>query len=187
MRARADWPKTIDVVRLAVLALVVGCYYETPGPHHFTRMQVTSVPFDSIRNYAATLKFDSVIGAADAARIDFATNKIGSGDSAWIQPEEGAWALDSNDLAEGRIIARIRTKSTVYAPRGYTPTKWTWWWVDKQHGVWRSLLLSDSLETRQPDSLRLETHGSYAWHQSIARWKGSQWATCCRTCCCGSN
>ena len=186
MRACAEWPKTVDVVRLAGVALAVGCYYETPGPQHFTKIQVTTVPFDSIRNYAATLKFDSVIGAADAERMDFATGKIGTGDSAWIEPEEGAWALDSTDLADGRIIARIRTKSTVYAPLGYTPSKWTWWWVDKQHGVWRSLLLSDSLETRQPDSLKLDTHGNYTWHQSIARWKGSQWGTCCKTCCCGS-
>src|SRR5438309_459993 len=73
------------------------------------------IAVDSIVKYGRGLVYDSVYGAADSQRVDFATGKIGSGDWAIIQPEKGAWALDEKDVVEGRIIARIRSHA-VYAP-----------------------------------------------------------------------
>lgn len=173
------------VAWVAVATFGAAChYYKTPAPKHFY-ISVDSIPFDSIRSYAHGLKFNSRLYAADVRRVKFDSHgksKVDPlGDSARIEPELGAWALDSNELAQGRIIARIMT-DTVHAATGYGPW-WTWWWVDKRGGQWRSLLLSDSLMTRVSDSLRFHTDTGYGWRQSIARW-GSQWGTCTTNGCC---
>src|SRR5207302_591615 len=131
-------------VRADLALTAAECRYETPRPTAFTRDQVVTVSFDSIRAYAARLHFDSLFGAADVRLVNFTTSVIGpGGDSAWIEPEKGAWAVDSNELAEGRIIARIRTK-TVHKPQGYGPNWWTWWWVyqDTARKAWHGVLLS---------------------------------------------
>lgn len=171
------------IVVAAVVVAACHYYYETPAPKHFTSADVDTIAFDSIRTYAHALKFDTVLYAADVKRMRFSstgkTTIDSLGDSARIEPELGAWALDSTELAQGRIIARIRTDS-VHSPVGYGPW-WTWWWVDRRGGQWRSLLLSDSLQTRFQDSLRYTVHGH--WRQSIARW-GSQWGTCSKSACC---
>lgn len=48
-------------VCVASVVLVAACpyYYKTPAPQHFTN--VDSIPFDSIRAYAHTLRFDTVV------------------------------------------------------------------------------------------------------------------------------
>ena len=179
------------VVGVASVTLAAAChyYYTTPQPQHFTYANLDSVPFDSIRTYAHMLRFDTMLYTADAKRVKFDStgkSKVDAlGDSARIEPEEGAWNVTVSDLAKGLIIARIRTDS-VHTATGYGPW-WTWWWVDK-HGppgdtTWRSVLLSDSLRTRVPADLQVTNHAPYEWHQSIARW-GSQWSTCSRSACC---
>jgi len=186
MRNGAMWPRGSAIVAVAALAQAAGChhYYETPAPKHFTSANVDAIAFDSIRAYAHTLQFTTALYAADVRRVKFDSlkSKVDPlGDSARIEPESGAWALDSNELAQGRIIARIRTDSA-HSATGYGPW-WTWWWVDRKGGQWRSLLLSDSLMTRVQDSLKYVTDTSHRWRQSIARW-GSQWGTCSKSACC---
>src|SRR5260370_42364461 len=87
-----------------------GCpyHYETPRPTQFTPADVDMIAVDSIVKYGRSLVYDSVYGAADSQRVDFATGHIGSGDWAIIQPEKVAWPLAEKEVAEGRIIARIR-------------------------------------------------------------------------------
>ena len=177
-------------VGVAGVTLAAGChyYYKTP-PSHFTYARVDSVPFDSVRAYAHALRFDTVTYTADARRVRFDStgkSKVDPlGDSARIEPEEGAWNVTLSELAQGRIIARIRT-DFVPNPTGYGQW-WKLWGVDK-HGqpgdtTWRSVLLSDSLQTRVHDSLIVTNHAPYEWRQSIARW-GSQWSTCSASACC---
>ena len=190
MRIGAMWPRGTAAVLVAALGQTMGChhYYETPAPQHFTSATVDTIAFDSIRAYAHSLKYDTVLGAADSSRMRFDTTGKSrpdtSGDWAWIQPEKGSWRLDTTELAQGRIIARIRTDSA-HSPTGYGPWD-TWWWIDRKGGQWRSLLLSDGLMTRFKDSsLTVLDHGSYRWRQSLARWRpGSQWGTCGRGSCC---
>jgi hypothetical protein len=173
------------VVAAAPLAAVC-CRYATPAPH-FSSQQVDNIPFDSVRAYANTLQYDTVLYAADMQHVAF-DSVLGksprldpNGDLARIEPEVGAWALDSNQLAEGRIIARIKTTS-FHRAFGYSP-RWTWWWVDNRGGHWRSLYFSDSLARGIPDTLRIMKHRGYRWRQSLARW-GTQWATCSQSWCC---
>src|SRR5437660_1507722 len=117
MRNGAMWPRGTAVVLVAALGPTTGChhYYETPAPKHFTSATVETVAFDSIRAYAHSLKYDTVLGAADESRMRFDTTgrsrPDSSGDLARIEPEKGAWMLDTTELAQGRIIARIRTGS----------------------------------------------------------------------------
>ncbi len=186
MRNRAEWLRSITVVVAAAPLATVCCYYATPAPH-FSSSQVDNIPFDSVKAYANTLRFDTVFFAADSQRLAFDT-VLGkapridpNGDPARIEPEMGAWALDSNHLAEGRIIARIKTAS-FHRAFGYSHL-WTWWWVDKRSGQWRSLYFSDSLRKGIPDSMHIIYHRGYRWRQSLARW-GSQWATCSESACC---
>jgi hypothetical protein len=190
MRIGTMWPPGAAVVLLAALGQTMGChqYYETPAPQHFTSATVDTVAFDSIRAYARSLKYDTMPGAADESRMRFdSTGKSrpdNIGDLARIEPELGAWRLDTAELAQGRIIARIHTDSA-HLPTGYGPWD-TWWWIDRKGGQWRSLLLSDSLMTRfEDDSLRFTDHAPYQWGQSIAQWRaGSQWGTCSKSACC---
>jgi hypothetical protein len=185
MRTSAQLLRNIWVVAAAMPLAAGGCRYATPAPP-FASARVDSIAFDSIRAYAQGLRFDSVPGAADEKRVAFDTVLPGmrvadAGDSAWIEPERGAWALDTTALAQGRIIARIRT-AHFHRAFGYSP-RWTWWWVDRKGGAWRSLLLSDSLRRGIRDSLTVITHPGYRWRQSLARW-GSQWAVCSESACC---
>ena len=185
MRNNALWLRSMRVVVAAVPLVAVCCAYKTPPPP-FATQRVEAVPWDSIRAYAQALRFDTVRYAADARRVAFDTLPLGAhiadtGDSAWIEPELGAWALDTSALAQGRIIARIRT-AHFHPVWGYGP-KGAWWWVEKQGGQWRSLYLSDSLRKGIPASLHLIRHRDYQWRQSLARW-GSQWGTCSYNACC---
>lgn len=181
--------RRIGFVALIAITGTAACaprHYETPAPTQFNPAQVhdtSAVPFGRIRAYAATLRFDTVRGAADSVLYDFAAGRVSpGGEWALIQPETGAWALDSTELAEGRIIARIKAQS-VHAAQGYGPTWWTWWWVDKQGGHWRSVLLSDSLKPRVQETLYRTTHVGYEWRQSITRWT-TKWGTCDKNSCC---
>src|SRR6266850_2371857 len=98
MRIGAMWPRGTGAAVVAVVIVVAACQpYETPGPTGFTFADVKTIAFDSIRTYAHTLEFDTVLGAADRQLMDFATHHIGTGDTAWIYPEKGAWALDPSD------------------------------------------------------------------------------------------
>ena len=191
MRNNAQWVGSRWAVLAALPLLAVCCQppYKTPPPPFVTR-GVDSVAWDSIEAYAQTLRFDTELYAADSERVAFdtlgrETRFSDSGDPAKIEPERGAWALDTNQLAEGRIIAQITT-TKFHQAFGYGPHP-TWWWVDKRGGKWRSLYLSDSLRKRIPASLHLETHRGYHWGQSLARWQSlyqTQWGTCCYNCCC---
>src|SRR5437773_9970740 len=98
------WSWTVKSCVL-VLALA-GChyYYETPRPTQFTPANVDMIAVDSIVKYGRGLVYDSVYGAADSQRVDFATGNIGSGDWAIIQPEKGAWPQAEKTWAEEGTI-----------------------------------------------------------------------------------
>ena len=111
----------------------------------FTAAQINSIPFDSIRVYAERLPFNSQPPAAHSTPVDWAGDSIGGPDTSWIEPVVGAYQFDSAELARGRIVARIWSNQ-VYRPAGLGPW-WTYWWIDRDGGTWRSLLISDSTRT----------------------------------------
>ncbi len=165
--------------------------YRAPRPTRlFERKDVTHISFtDFEREYADSLHFDSVYGAADSQHVEFTpdgkSHPSPKGVMAWIEPEEGAWALEPKELAEGRVIARIKTEKPT--PLGYGP-RWTYWWVDRRgppgkNDRWRSVFFFPD-RTPVVSDLRYTTHPGYQWRQSIAKWGGSQWSSCDRAGCC---
>jgi len=166
------------VIVLLVLLLRgrVGEPEATSGPTQSTAANIATVSLDSIKSYAATLHFERGLGA-DSELVDFARGQIGTGTAtlAVIEPEKGSYRLEEQDLAAGRIIARIYTATEVPA-LGFGPW-WTWWWVDR-HGpgdTWRSIYIAETEKSpadRHPraDSLEQGYHGGGHYRQALARW-----------------
>ena len=176
-------------------AVALGCHPYMTRPAPFGSTAVDTVPIAAIRTYAATLRFDTVPGAADVRRLSIArivgrdTLKV-SGPLARIAPESGAHGLDTTALAQGRIIARIWSEEP-YDKAGLQRGV-NWWWVDQRNGKWRSLIISDSGGTRTLRPLYIHPHGPHRWQQSLARfvWLDSDeqlWATCGWSDCCATS
>jgi hypothetical protein len=150
----------------------------------FDTSGVDTVSVATMMAYGGTLDYDGVLGAADSQpllvrhgrRVGFAK----------IEPEKGAYRLDSADLARGRIIARIASESA-YAHLGLGPGM-NWWWVDKKGGRWRSIIYSEALNVSSAQILdSLGSHPGYVWRQSIARFMladttAAMWGSCGRCC-----
>jgi hypothetical protein len=150
----------------------------------FDTSGVDTVSVARMRAYGTTLDYDGVLGAADSQpllvrqgrRVGFAK----------IEPEKGAYRLDTSDLARGRVIARI-TSESAYAHLGLGPGT-NWWWVDKRGGKWRSIIYSESRNERSVQILdSLWSHPGYVWRQSTARFMLSDtlvamWGNCGRCC-----
>lgn len=131
-----------------------------------TAVQSESTLISMIRAQARRLVFDTVLGAADAQPL-FMRDRRRYG-FVKIEPETGAYRIDSATLAGGRVIARIPSQVT-YTPLGLGPGI-NWWWVDQRGGRWRSVLYSEASNAVRVtilDSLR--SHPHHDWRQSIAR------------------
>jgi hypothetical protein len=138
---------------------------KSPAPN-FNPEKVLTVDLRTIRAYASALHFDSVLGAADSQLVDFTFPQgqvTSTGSPSRIEPEMGAAYLTRDQLADGRIVARVRSQ-TVFAAQGIGPW-WSYLWVD-QRGPgrsWRSVLIpSEGLPTRVVSGLLLHQHpGGY--------------------------
>ena len=157
---------------------VVGPVVETEATHapaNFPAESILTVSLDRIKKYAVdTLHYARGLGA-DSQLVDFERGQLGTGTLAVIEPESGSYRLERQDLAAGRIIARIRTTTEV-RQLGFGPW-WTWWWVD-QHGpggTWRSIYIAETEKSTadrrpRPDSLEIGYHGEGHYQQALARW-----------------
>ena len=153
----------------------------TREPRTFPAESILTVSLDRIKRYADNLHFDEGLGS-DSELVDFERGQIGTGTPAKIEPEVDSYLLDRQDLASGRIIARIRTATEV-RQLGFGPW-YTWWWVDK-HGpgdTWRSIYIAETEKSPadrrpRPDSLEQDYHGGQEYHgarryqQALARWE----------------
>jgi hypothetical protein len=140
----------------------------------FPAESVLTVSLDSIKAYAFKLQFDTTPGAADALPVDFKRREIGTERAPVIriQPETASYQLKEEELAQGRIIARLWSEAEV--PKLGLGPRWTWWWVDKKGpgGSWRSVFIAESEKPAYRIALRdtfelMEPH--YSWRQAIAR------------------
>ncbi len=183
---------TLAQVRIALLLLFAPAIAGTACPPQpaptkaagFDTSSADTVSVATMKAYGATLDYDGVLGAADSQpllvrqgrRVGFAK----------IEPEKGAYRLDTSDLARGRIIARI-TSESAYAHLGLGPGA-NWWWVDKRGGKWRSIIYSEALNARSAQILdSLGSHPGYVWRQSTARFvlgdtTVAMWGNCGKCC-----
>ena len=153
---------------LAMTAATTACPPQSPPTMaaSFDTTQVDLMPVDSIKTYGLTLHFDTVLGAADRQPL-LVKGGLRYG-FAKIDPERGAYRLDTSTLAHGRIIARVASESA-YARLGLGPGV-NWWWVDKKGGKWRSIIYSEGLNAKSVQILdSLGSHPGYRWYQSTAR------------------
>jgi len=144
-------------------------------------------------SYGESLEFDALLGAGDEQllHVGACPGPCGHGPLARIEPERGAAALDTTQLAAGRVVARIVNGDTVGYPKlGVRPNSVTYWWVDKSAGEWRSLFVS-SVPGAEPvvRPLRFDYHPEAPWRRALARWvwdPGDEeaWATCTNSRCC---
>jgi hypothetical protein len=146
----------------------------TREPRTFPAESILTVSLDRIKKYADRLQFDEGLGA-DSELVDFERGQIGTGTPAKIEPEVDSYLLDRQDLASGRIIARIRTATEV-RQLGFGPW-YTWWWVDKHGpgGTWRSIYIAETEKSPadrrpRPDSLEQGYHSEGHYQQALARW-----------------
>jgi hypothetical protein len=165
-----------------VASLASGCSrgeekaaYDTNPTHTqpgFRAESIETVSFDRIQKYAAGLQFDPVPGAADELLVDLERRRVGTerAQKVRIEPERESYRLLRNELAQGRIIARIW--SDVEVPKLGLGPRWTWWWVDSSGGRWRSVFIAESEKPGYRIALRdtfelMDRH--YRWRQAIAR------------------
>jgi hypothetical protein len=156
---------------LLLILVGTGCppRYEEPAPTKaagFDTSLVDTVSVASMAAYGARLSYDTVVGAADVQPL-LIRNGVRYG-FAKVEPERGAYRLDTNDLARGRIIGRVSSESA-YAPLGLGRGI-NWWWVDRKGGKWRSAIYSETLNAKSVVVLdSVKSHPGYHWQQSIAR------------------
>lgn len=164
-------PRTSRLQAALLLSGIVACAPQQPGPPptraaDFDTTQVDTASVATMRAYGVTLDFDSVLGAADAQPL-FAREGRRYG-FAKIEPERGAYRLDTAAAARGRIIARISSESA-YAALGLGRGV-NWWWVDKKGGKWRSIIYSEAQNQKSVNILdSLQSHPGHEWRQSVAR------------------
>src|SRR2546428_3786717 len=106
--------------------------------------EIMKVSADSINDYIKSLAFAPDPPHAQRELVDFVRWRVGppGDDSAFIEPESHVKKLTMDDLADGRIIARVKTK-TPYPPAGFGPW-WTYWWGDARgpSGGYRSVFIA---------------------------------------------
>ncbi len=162
-----------QTVWLLLSAIAVSGVAHRPRPALAGAATLTTSQSDTpsirmIKDYAAKLAFDPVLGAADAQQLLVA----GGRRFGWakIEPRRDAVRLDATRLAEGQVVARISSESA-YAPLGLGRGT-NWWWIDRRggDGKWRSIVYSEALNGRKITLLdALISHPGYTWSQSIAR------------------
>src|SRR5437667_104314 len=101
----------------------------TGAPTAFFRGSVDSAPRSAVLNYARSLDYDSTHGVGDYRRLMLGScPRCAYGPHVFLRPERGAATLQTDMLAEGRVVARlINHDSTGYAkfnlaPHGSAPS-----------------------------------------------------------------
>jgi hypothetical protein len=112
-----------------------GAPAPTPAPP-FAGANIDTVGVSAVQAYANTLTFDSTPPAPDTITV---VDTNGVRVHALIAPEVGGISLTSSQLAQGRIVAVIRSSATS-APLGLTAGR-TYIWVDSSANGWRSVAI----------------------------------------------
>ena len=188
------------VVAVTVLAGVAACNRGRPTPAPAAGFeQVDSLrPSDSaLGTYIRGLRFDSTYGDADEQRLmvgKYPDSRYGP--LVRIEAESGAFLLSRDDLARGRIIARMINRSDDPYPKlGLAPHSVTYWWVELPQATLsgRSVFIStDSasgkIVSRTVAKLIYEEHRDRRYIAPSARWiwdpaDEQGWIACGRGCC----
>lgn len=201
---------TMWLVLLACLALVVGCRSggrgavapgigtasrPTPAPRWERSRSLSRVSSAELASYVSTLEFDTTTASGDDQRlmlIDAGGNRR-YGPRARIEPEMGAAVLSEADLAEGRILARIRIidpdfDGSIAYPKLGIVERVTYVFVRKAPDGWYALMMGEAGASRVRLTVRDGSHGRTYPAVAAARWLWSDadegiWVSCGVNCC----
>jgi hypothetical protein len=203
------------VLLLAALAYVVirergmhaGGYVPPSGPtptaapaSYFTS-RIDSAPRSAVLSYARSLHYDAAHGAGDFRRVMLGScPRCTYGPHVFLRPERGAAALDTIQLAEGRIVAQlVNLDADSYAKFNLAAHDTVYWWVDRKGpgNTYRSYYVSsDTARPLRLDTLIVHTRGTYPgapnWGRTLARfvWRETDealWVACDMAGCCTSS
>ncbi|MGH7644763.1 MAG: hypothetical protein ACREMR_04165 [Gemmatimonadales bacterium] len=201
------WLLLLVLALLLVIAALLfygrrGAGYPAPPAPSFSG-KLDTINRSTVLAYAQALAYDTIPGAGDEQRLMVGTTcppwapggNCTYGPLVRIEPQAGAHAIsDSNDLAAGRIVARIISADSAYPKLNLPAGGTVYWWVYKDGADWRStfvssdtgMVLIDMASYFHPPAGYRST---YVWRQAIARfnWKDSDealWVTCTGSGCC---
>ncbi|NNG17932.1 MAG: hypothetical protein HKM89_15760 [Gemmatimonadales bacterium] len=170
-----------------------------PPPPTFAG-QIETMPRAEVLSYARGLGFDRSDGAGDTQRLTVVDLMAVPpapvpGPLCRIEPMQGAAELERDELAAGRIVARIINRDSIpYPELALGPSDTTYWWVDSATtGQWRTLLVSSEdtvlIAPRGLSLVRAFEDSTRRWGQALARWRWQGqdeglWVTCTATSAC---
>ena len=131
---------------LLAAALLVGgrsaARFQVPGPTDKPRFPqlVDSVPRALLVRYGQSLHYDTLPMARDVRYTSTVVNGRPAFGRVVVEPELGAYRLDSLALDSGRIVARLRVIGTPFN----LPAGVTYIWVDRRHGQRRAYYVSEN-------------------------------------------
>jgi len=143
------------------------------------------------------LEYDPVLGAADAANVDYVHHTLGTGTASWIEPETNAYSPSVRGrLASGQtcVLARVRTATKVTVSPFMGDSVAYWLVTGIPDSVGQSWFVPNN---GQPASAYMKAwlkghagvHGHSPWGHAIARFlRGSvfAWGVCGDMCCSGA-
>ena len=190
-----------------LLAILIGCRppggSEVPPPPESPPQAppfagpIESADRAAVLAYARAQQYVPVSG--DSQRLMLGTKcpeACRYGPLARIDPVAGTFLLDSAQLAEGRVVARVVNADTLgYAKFNLGPRDTVYWWIDgRPGGGYRSVLISSRADAKLAvDSLRIhpypERQAGFQWKQAQARflWRDQDeglWIACAISQCC---
>lgn len=122
---------------------------------------------DQILEIARKQPYDVNPGASARALLD-------EGVEVTIEPQDGVYRLQNDQLAGGRVVARFINHGDKPVRRyGLTAGGSSYWVIYQQQGEWLSAIISDSRD-RGLDRYGLQTRRhapTRPWLQSIAQWQ----------------
>jgi hypothetical protein len=185
-------------VAITLLAVIAACVQGRPTPEPtagFERVDSQRPTDAALESYIRRLRFDSAYSDADEQRLMVGKYPDSHyGPLVRIEAESGAFLLSRDDLARGRIIARMINRSDDPYPKlGLAPHSVTYWWVQLPQGSesGRSVYISTDngkIVNRSIAKLVYETHTSRQYKGPSARWiwdPGDEqgWIACGGGCC----
>jgi len=182
MTTSPGW-KGSAAVAITLLAGVAGCYRgrATLGPESgFETVDSLRPTEAALGAYVPRLQFDTTSYAGDEQRLMLGhyPGDAHYGPLVRIEPESRAYLLSRDDLAHGRIIARLINYSDEPYPKlGLAPHSVTYWWAQVPEGKFagRSVFISADNKTgrivsRTVTTLTFEEHPGRAYAARASRW-----------------
>lgn len=198
----------LSSVFLVLLVLAAGCSRGqpeippvravarvTPAPAWNASRPLSGVSSAELASYVSRLQFDTTTGSSDDQRlmlIDAGGNRR-YGPRARVEPEMGAAMVSPADMAEGRILARVRIidpdfDGSVAYPKLGIVERVSYIFVRQAPDGWYAMMMGEKGTSRVRLTVHNGRHGRTYPTVAVARWLWSDsdegvWMPCGVNCC----